>query len=911
MYSKKRKKQAEEDFHIGQKQLAIAMDMAKLVQWEYDVETGMFTFDDHFYTLYGTTDEHESGPLMMPAQTYVERFLYPKDSEIVTAEIGKAIASTDSDYSGHAEHRIISANGQDRFVSVRYRIIKDSAGRTIRLYGALQDITEWKQAVKAIEESEEYTKKLFHSSIIPKIVMDAETGIYIDCNEAAVRIYGYANREEALGKTPIDVSAPTQYDGSDSTIAAKEHIRACWKDGSHVFEWRHQRPNGQIWDADVHLMLFRHRGKTLIQFTLQDITEHKKAEEALKEREKTLQAFFDAVHESMVLINTEGTVILSNKVGAQRLGKTVPELIGTCLYDNFPPDVARCRKEQYDKVVVTGEAVYFQDTRLGRFFEQYCYPVFNNGKNVSGVTIFAHEITDRKRDELALRKSEQTLNAEKDKLRTISDNAPFGMALIDKNGTFTYLNPTFREMFGYNLTEIPDGKTWFRKAYPDKVYRHSAISAWVEDFDNLDFGEIKNRTLTVACKNSTQKIVNFISLKLHSGNYLMTCKDVTELKRLEAQLRQSQKMEAIGTLAGGIAHDFNNILTTIIGYGSILQMDMDDENPRKQYLDQILASSQKAANLTQSLLAFSRKQAIELKPHSLNTILKGMGKLLKRLLTEDIEFEVVFADPDISIMADMTQIDQVLMNLVANARDSMPKGGELIIEVKNIGLDSEFVEAHGYGEPGSYALILISDTGCGMDEITREKIFEPFFTTKEVGRGTGLGLSIVYGIVKQHNGYINVYSEPGKGTVFKIYLPTVKICVEELEPVKINIQGGKETILVAEDNNALRILAKEVLTRKGYTVIEATNGEDAIMKFMERSDAIDLLFLDVVMPKMNGKEVHEKIRMMRPDIKALFTSGYTGDVVIGKGIHDNAVDFIAKPLSPNELLFKVREVLDR
>jgi nitrogen-specific signal transduction histidine kinase/CheY-like chemotaxis protein len=409
-------------------------------------------------------------------------------------------------------------------------------------------------------------------------------------------------------------------------------------------------------------------------------------------------------------------------------------------------------------------------------------------------------------------------------------------------------------------------------------------------------------------RDSTGRTVSFLSL----------IEDITQRKiaekekaRLESQLLQAQKMEAIGTLAGGIAHDFNNLLTTIIGYGNLLQMDMDTDDPRRLHLNQILSASEKAAALTQSLLAFSRKQVMELKTWRLNSILKGIGKLLKRLLTEDIEFEVVLADDDITTLVDITQIDQVLINLATNARDAMPRGGKLVITAGALELGSDFIQAHGCGRPGKYAVISVSDNGFGMDAKTRGKIFDPFFTTKEVGKGTGLGLSIVYGIIKQHNGYITVDSAPDKGTVVTIYLPLVEILEEPIKTALEEPRGGTETILVTEDSQEVRRLVREVLGRYGYRVIEAADGQEGVEKFLKHKEAVALLLLDVVMPKKNGKEVYEEIIRVKPEVKTLFTSGYTGDVVLSKGIHDDSVDFISKPLSPRELLFKVREVLDK
>ena len=383
-----------------------------------------------------------------------------------------------------------------------------------------------------------------------------------------------------------------------------------------------------------------------------------------------------------------------------------------------------------------------------------------------------------------------------------------------------------------------------------------------------------------------------------------------ERARLEAQLLQSQKMEAIGTMAGGIAHDFNNILTALMGYTGLVEMGIPRDHHVRSYLEQIINCTAKAANFTQSLLAFSRKQVMELKPHRINTIIRELEKLLRRLLTEDIELKVDL-EQDATIMADLAQMDQVLINLVSNARDAMPGGGTLGIKAAVVELDKDFVQAYGIGEPGSYVLVSVFDTGVGMNEATKEKIFEPFFTTKEVGKGTGLGLSIVYGIVRQHGGFITVSSETGKGTEFLIYLPVAKVTAIRKSSSPVDIKGGTETILFAEDNPDIRIIARETFRKSGYTMIEATDGEEAVEKFIEHQNAVDLVILDVVMPRKNGKAAYDEIMKIRPAVKTLFMSGYTGDVVLDKGVQEEfGLNYISKPLSPIELLKKVREVID-
>lgn len=385
-----------------------------------------------------------------------------------------------------------------------------------------------------------------------------------------------------------------------------------------------------------------------------------------------------------------------------------------------------------------------------------------------------------------------------------------------------------------------------------------------------------------------------------------------EKKHLEAMLRQAQKMEAIGQLAGGVAHDFNNILCAIIGFGTLLEMGMEKTDPARRHLDQILSAADRATSLTQGLLTFSRKQILKPHPVSLNAIVHRIEKMLNRLLTEDIEFRLSLSGQDLNVLVDAGQIDQVLLNLATNARDAMPNGGLLTITTGEADPPEEFLAASASLPTTRYALLTVSDSGSGIDEETREKIFEPFFTTKEVGKGTGLGLSVVYGIVKQHNGHILVHSEPGKGTSFLIYLPLTPI--DNLPPENSELPtlpvAGTETLLVVEDNPEVLNLHRTVLETFGYGIIEAVNGEDAIEQFTRHQQKIDLILMDVVMPKMNGKQAYLEIAKIRPDIKVLFMSGYTADIVLEKGITTDDVNFMHKPATPMELLRKIRDILD-
>lgn len=386
--------------------------------------------------------------------------------------------------------------------------------------------------------------------------------------------------------------------------------------------------------------------------------------------------------------------------------------------------------------------------------------------------------------------------------------------------------------------------------------------------------------------------------------------DITDRRRLEEQLRQSQKMEAIGTLTGGIAHDFNNILTTILGYSEFLHDEISDERLHK-YVEVILASGMKAAKLTQSLLAFSRKQLIELEPLNINSVIENMEKMLSRLISEDIEIKTRLAPDSLIVMADRVQLEQVIINLATNARDALLGGGTISLSTDRFDIDSAFIESHGQGAIGGYAQIILSDNGIGMDKHTRLQVFEPFFTTKDVGKGTGLGLSVVYGIVEQHDGFIDVYSEPDVGTTIKLFLPLTEEGQAAEEEVELGVSArGTETILVAEDDEAVRTLVKRTLESKGYKVIETVDGVDAVTKFKEYKENVHLLLLDIIMPNMSGTEVYIEIKKMKPEVKTLLLSGYPADFLDKKGLPKDELTLLLKPISPRKLLKLVRETLD-
>lgn len=510
------------------------------------------------------------------------------------------------------------------------------------------------------------------------------------------------------------------------------------------------------------------------------------------------------------------------------------------------------------------------------------------------------------------KEQERTEDSER-KLRNLFDSAADWEYWISADKKIMLMSPSSEDITGYKCEEFYKNPQLIvdiiHKDYQEIYKRHA----------NNEFISPRHKSLefSIITKGGEVKWISHVCGPVYLGSGFLgrrvVNRDITERKRLEEQLLQSQKIEAIGTLTGGIAHDFNNILTAIIGYGSIMKVKMGDDDPLRPYLEQILSSADKAAALTQSLLAFSRKQIINLVPVDLNDIVRRIEKLLERLIGEDIDIKTILSEESLNVMVDSVQIEQVLINLATNARDAMPDGGSLIIETRPVEITDEYVNRNIFTTPGMYAMLSITDTGVGMDEKTKERIFEPFFTTKEIGKGTGLGLAIVHGIVKQHNGIIKVYSERDKGTTFKIYLPLIKseFKSKQAEILPQFIKGGNETILVVEDEANVRTLIRDVLKEYGYKVIEAAEGEEALKIFAENKDDIQLVVSDVIMPKKNGKEVYDAVKTIKPEIRVLFISGYTADVIHKKGILDVGLDFIEKPLLPHELLRKVREILDR
>lgn len=517
------------------------------------------------------------------------------------------------------------------------------------------------------------------------------------------------------------------------------------------------------------------------------------------------------------------------------------------------------------------------------------------------------------------RRAEEELRRERDFVESLIDTAQTIVLVLDTEGRILRFNRYLEAISGYSAPDM-QGKSWFETFLP--AYDRDRIRDLF--FRTVAGGPIKGKMVNpILDRSGREHLIEWYNTKLFdtSGSLigvLATGQDVTEREKAEeekeqlhAQLHQAQKMESIGRLAGGIAHDFNNLLTPMIGYAEMALMDLNPADPLYRDFEEIREAAERAKNLTGQLLAFSRRQMLEMKVVNLNNIIASFKKMLQRIIGEDVEI-ITSLDPNlVNIKGDPPQIQQVLMNLSVNARDAMPQGGRLTIKTANVILDKSYAKGRPGVKPGQYAMLAVSDTGVGMGRETIDKIFEPFFTTKAPGKGTGLGLATVYGIVKQHGGNIWVYSEPGRGTTFKIYLPqtTGDAQPEQVAKKQPERAVGKGTILVVEDETAVRKLACNILHSHGYEVLEAGSSPEALRLAETHGGPIDLLLTDVVMPQMNGRELYRQIASLRPDMKVLYMSGYTDDVIAHHGVLDGQIEFLQKPFTVDGLVRKVREML--
>ncbi len=626
---------------------------------------------------------------------------------------------------------------------------------------------------------------------------------------------------------------------------------------------------------------------------------------------RTDQIFEDIVetiHEPLLVLDSDLMVILANRSFLDSFKVARENTLGNFIYDlgDKQWDIPKLRELLEtilpEKTVFDNYEVEHDFATIGRRVMLLNARQIERAMGKERIILLAIEdITERRRREDLLTESEY-------RFRHIFETASDGTVLLETNGGhIIQANKAVEKMLGYSEADYIGNKL------PDIGVSLGMNDDFPTIMRDLDKTGILNYENVPVKTKAGQDIYTDLYLVDRANFIQCNIRDVSERKKLQAQLLQSQKMEAVGTLAGGIAHDFNNILNVIMGYGNMVMDTLATGSPAREDMSEVLVAAARAADLTRRLLVFSKKDAVKVMPVDINEIILGLKKMLGRIIRESIEFNIELADMPLTVMADAGQIEQILMNLAVNAKDAMPEGGRLTISTGLKEVDDDYVAMYGYGNPGQYALITVTDTGQGMDAETQKKIFEPFFTTKKIGEGTGLGLSISYEIIKKHRGYTNVYSEPGQGTEFKIYLPLIEetASLEKEKEAPASVKHGNETVLVAEDDASLRKLATRVLESFGYSVITAVDGEDAIAKFMENRKRISIVMLDMIMPKKNGKEVGEAIRNVSPRVKILFASGYAMDIIKDKELAEAGSDFIHKPYTSKDLLKKVREILDK
>ena len=641
------------------------------------------------------------------------------------------------------------------------------------------------------------------------------------------------------------------------------------------------------------------------------MAERRSSDEALQSSEARYRGLFRQIKNAVAVYEAcpegEDFIFKDFNPAGERIEKTkAQDLIGKRVTQVFPGIKEMGLLDVLWRVWRTGipehhPASLYRDEHIAGWRENSVY------KLPTGEVMAVYEdVTERRQAEEALLQAER-------KYRSLFENAVEGIFQSTPEGRFLTVNPALARILGYSSPEELVGGIHDithqiyadperRREYARLLEEHGFVLGFECQLNRKDGSTIWGSFCTRAVRDADGKLVCFEG----------TMDEITERKRMEAQFRQAQKMEAVGVLAGGVAHDFNNLLTVINGNTEMLLSDLAQDDPRRGELELIKEAGLRAVSLTSQLLAFSRKQILQLRLLDLNDVVAENSKILARLIGEDIDL-IAVAQPDLGlVMADAGQIQQIIMNLAVNARDAMPRGGKLTIETADVDLDEEYVRSHEAVPAGRYVMLAISDNGIGMDAKTRARIFEPFFTTKGPGKGTGLGLSTVYGIVKQSGGFIWVYSEPGCGTTFKIYLPRVEGKAGKPDgPAGEGLElQGVETVLVVEDDSSVRTLIVRVLKRRGYKVIEASNAGEALQAAREFAGDIHLVLTDVVMPEMSGKALASQIEAERPGIRVLFVSGYTNDAIVHHGVLDTGVAFLQKPFTSDFLARKVREVLD-
>jgi PAS domain S-box-containing protein len=778
-----------------------------------------------------------------------------------------------------------------------------------------KDITERKQAEEALRESEERYKKLVASVTDYIYTVEVENGRSVKTTHGpgCVGVTGYTT-EEYEDKPNLWYKMIYE---EDKKAVLEQVEKVLLGERVPPLEHRIIHRNGSIrWITNTPVARYSEKGQ-LVAYDgmIADVTERKRAEEALRQREERFRALVQNSSDMIIVIDAQGTARYLSPSVEKILGYKIEEWIGKDVFQFVHPEDLGEVMRAMAKGLTHPNAHYLTEFRyhhsdgIYRYLEAIGTNLLHD-PSVGGIVVNVRDITERKRAEERLRTSQEYA-------RNIIDSSMDMIIAVDNERRITEFNPAAEETFGYSKEEI------FGKSV-DLLYSDPGEGLEVHKMTLVNgrhIQEITNKRKNGELFSSFLSASVLLDARGEVVGVMGVSRDITERvrqeverKRLEEQLLQAQKMEAIGRFAGGIAHDFNNMLTAIIGYSQLLLATSPKNDPAHADLEEIKKAADHAAALTRKLLAFSRKQTLQPQIVNLNTLVSDIEKMLHRIIGEDIEL-VTILEPRLSaIQVDPGQVEQVLMNLVVNARDAMSEGGTITLKTENVTIDEEYVKVEPEARAGKFACLSVQDTGTGMDEETLRHIFEPFFTTKEAGKGTGLGLSTVYGIVKQHNGWLNVYSEPGQGSVFKIYLPVFSIeegeeTKEEKVSLSAELKGKGERILLVEDEEGVRKFAERVLKKNGYTVFPAGSVNEALDIFKQEKGKFHLVFTDIVLKDKPGRELVEQLLLAKPELKVIFTSGYLDEKMQLSIIQGKEFKFIQKPYQITDLLRVLKETI--